>query len=79
MSKLYHAIVAVWMRFSVMSDGAKYMAMFHLTIDLLLLAALAGFVFVGLTRDSNAFVVWVPFLSVVLYFRVKQTRARWTL
>ena len=79
MSKLYHAIVAVWMRFSVMPDGAKYMAMFHLTIDLLLLTTLIGFVFVGLTRDPNAFVVWVPFLSVALYFRVKQTRARWTL
>ncbi|MGH6616481.1 hypothetical protein [Sphingomonas sp.] len=79
MFKLYHVIVAVWMRFSVMSDGAKYMAVFHLTIDLLLLAALVAFVVVGLTRDPNAFVVWVPLLSVALYFRFKQTKERWKL
>lgn len=46
-------------------------------IDLGLLAFLGGQIWIGLTSTPEAFYFWVPFLVIVLFFRFRQTKARW--
>lgn len=46
-------------------------------VDLGLLAAFCAFIWVGLVKDGNAFVIWVPGLAILLFFRAKQMIARW--
>jgi len=46
-------------------------------IDLGLLAFLVGQIWIGLTSTPEAFYFWVPFLVVVLFFRLRQAKARW--
>ncbi|MGH6651108.1 MAG: hypothetical protein ACREB7_08255 [Sphingopyxis sp.] len=60
-----------------MTTKQKILELLQLLADMALTIFLLLMIVVGLTRDPNAFYFWVPFLSFVLWARVRQARRRW--
>lgn len=66
-------------KWELMSPSERVYAVWNGSADFVLLVFLIAAVRVGATTDPNAFVFWVPFLSIALFFRFKQMRTRWGL
>ena len=76
MSKLWSWIVIISAHFVALPEGERRWVLFQLSIDMVLLSFFAGAVFVGFTKDFNAFYFLVPFLAFVVWSRIKQMKAR---
>ena len=66
-------------KFGTMPTAWQLYALLNMLLDAFLLAFLLGMVWVGATKDPNAFVIWVPLLAFVCWFRFKQAGRRWSL
>lgn len=76
--------VLLWVRlkttkFGTMPPAWQLYALLNLLLDAILLALLFAFVWAGATKDSNAFIIWVPALGFLCWFRVRQAGRRWSL
>ena len=66
-------------KFGTMPTAWQLSALLNLLLDAFLFAFLIGMVFIGMTRDPNAFIIWVPLLAVACWFQFKQAGRRWSL
>jgi uncharacterized membrane protein len=64
-------------RYRAMTTKEKILELLQLLADTALTIFLLLMIVVGFTRNPNAFYFWVPFLSFVLWARVRQARRRW--
>lgn len=65
-------------RYDAMKPGEQFWAIWHLSIDVLLVMSLMLMVYLGLTQMVGAFYFWVPFLGILTWVRFKQARRRWS-
>ena len=72
-------LLLVRSRYDAMLPKEQASALFNLSIDVLILFFLVVAICVGFTKDFNIFYFWVPALSVLIWFRLKQARKRWSL
>ena len=79
MGRLVGLFYAIRGHYDAMDPKTQSAARRHLSIDLVILIFLGLMVWVGLTRDPNAFYIWVPLLCVFAWVRFRQARQRWSL
>jgi hypothetical protein len=78
MDKLSNIAISIWGRYAGMTRGQQIGALVNLSIDILLCLLLLAMLYVGFTRDFNAFYFWIPFLIFVLWRRYILNKIRWS-
>lgn len=77
MKRVSGLIVGLITHWSSLSYSEQIYVVWNTAFDVFLVAFLGLMIWVGLTTDPNAFLIWVPLLAFAVFWRLRQLPKRW--